>query len=244
MTFSVNYGWKGKVGLIYMSSSEVMEPEFYAMSPEGVCTLTTRIDLPKMTPQGIKDMLSSKQLEECTQLLAHARCDVILFGGTSCSFLGGPEWEKTLLKRMKTMAGGITVINTSQSSVEALRAVNAKRIVIATPYIDEINEPAVDYFTKQGFDVLECKGLGYDDDHEIAALPLEVVYRLVRETDVSEANVVFISCTNLKTAPIIETLETDLKKPVISAIQASLWYALKVMGINDFVSGTGSLFER
>ncbi len=239
----VNYGWKAKVGLIYMSSSEVMEPEFYALSPEGVATLTTRITFPKMTAEGIKKMLSSEKLEACTQDLASAACDVICFGGTSCSFLGGPEWELTLLERMKAMAGGIRVINTSQSSTEALRSVGAKNIVIATPYTDDINDAAVDNFSKQGFNILRCSGLGYDDDLEIAALPLDVVYQLVRETDVPEADAVFISCTNLKTVPIIESLEVDLKKPVVSAIQASLWYALRSVGVYDSVPGSGSLFK-
>jgi len=135
------------------------------------------------------------------------------------------------------------VINTSQSSTEALRSVGAKNIVIATPYTDDINDAAVDYFSKQGFNILKCSGLGYDDDLEIAALPLDVVYQLVRETDVPEADAVFISCTNLKTVPIIESLEVDLKKPVVSAIQASLWYALRSVGVYDSVPGSGSLFK-
>jgi len=240
----VNYGWKGKIGLIYMSSSEVMEPEFYALSPEGVCILTTRINLPKVTREGIRDMSNSKQLESATQLLAHAKVDVILYGGTSASFLGGPEWEKGLLKRMKTMSGGIKVITTSQSSVEALKAVQAKKIVIATPYTKDINKAAIDYFTKQGFEVLNDTALRITNDHDIAAIKLERVYKLVRETDHPEADAVFISCTNLKTVPILESLEIDLKKPVISAIQASLWYALKVIGINDYVPGSGILLKK
>ena len=84
--------------------------------------------------------------------------------------------------------------------------------------------------------------LGFDDDHEIAAISLEDVYQQTRNTDLPDADAVFISCTNLRTLPIIEDLETDLKKPVISAIQASLWYALKVLGIHEYVPGTGSLF--
>jgi maleate isomerase len=227
-----------------MASSEIMEPEMYAMAPDGVVTLTTRINLPKMDAQGIIDMLSNKQLENCTQLLAASKVDVIIFGGTSCSFLGGPPWEKKLLERMKAMSGGITCLNTSQSSTMALRAVDAKKIVIATPYKKDLNVRAADYFTKQGFKILNDTALGFDDDHEIAAITLDTVYRQVKETDVPDADAVFISCTNLKTLPLLETLEADLKKPVISAIQASMWYPLKVMGIHDFVPGTGSLFEH
>ena len=40
-------------------------------------------------------------------------------------------------------------------------------------------------------------------------------------------------------------LEKDLKKPVISAIQASMWYSLKTLGIDtNEVKGFGSLFEK
>ncbi len=238
----VNYGWKAKIGLIYMAASEIMEPEFYALAPEGVVTLTTRIHFESMTAQTIKDMLSSDELEHCTQLLALADCGVILFGGTSCSFLGGPQWEEGLLKRMERMSGGIRVINTAQSSVQALRAVKAKNIVFAAPYTADINEAGVDYFTRQGFNVVKDKGLGMTVEREIATLPLADVYRLARDTDSPEADAVFISCTGMPTIPIIEELETDLQKPVISAVQASMWYALRVLGIHDSVPGTGSLF--
>ena len=30
------YGWRARIGLIYLASSTVMEPELYAMAPAGV----------------------------------------------------------------------------------------------------------------------------------------------------------------------------------------------------------------
>ncbi len=38
-----SYGARAKIGLIYPAQGWVMEPEFYAMSPEGVITCTTRV---------------------------------------------------------------------------------------------------------------------------------------------------------------------------------------------------------
>ena len=35
------YGWRARIGLIYMASSWVMEPEFHAMAPPGVTIHTT-----------------------------------------------------------------------------------------------------------------------------------------------------------------------------------------------------------
>ena len=63
--------------------------------------------------------------------------------------------------------------------------------------------------------------------------------------DVPEADAVLILCTGVRSVPIIEMLEKDLKKPVISAIQASMWYSLKTLGIDtNEVKGFGSLFEK
>ena len=71
------------------------------------------------------------------------------------------------------------------------------------------------------------------------------IYELAKSVDVPEADAVLILCTGVRSVPIIEMLEKDLKKPVISAIQASMWYSLKTLGIDtNEVKGFGSLFEK
>jgi len=51
----------------------------------------------------------------------------------------------------------------------------------------------------------------------------------------------FISCTNLATLDIIERLEQDLGKPVITSNQATMWYGLRSMGVDDVVHNAGKL---
>jgi maleate isomerase len=235
--YRVNYGWRAKIGLIYMAAGEVMEPEFFAIAPEGVVTLTTRIHFESMTAETIRNMLVSDDLERCTRLLSFAKCNVILFGGTSCSFLGGLKWEEKILDRMRNASNGIEVINTSQASVKALKAVNAKKIIFAGPYTNDIIEAGVNYFSKSGFNVIGSKGLGLEVEHEIATLPLSDVYSLAKESDHPGADAVYLSCTGMRTIPILEELEADLGKPVISAVQASMWYALKVVGVEKMDVG-------
>jgi maleate isomerase len=45
------YGWRARLGIIYTSSSTVMEHEFYAMAPRGVSSHTTRVYLGKVTAE-------------------------------------------------------------------------------------------------------------------------------------------------------------------------------------------------
>ena len=56
-----------------------------------------------------------------------------------------------------------------------------------------------------------------------------------------EADTIFISCTDFRTFEIIDPLERDLGKPVISSNQASLWMALKLLNIH-MEEKLGSLF--
>jgi hypothetical protein len=57
-------GWRAKVGLIYMASSTVMEPEFYAMAPSGVSIHSTRIHLPEASVDSLRSMMEGEQVEQ------------------------------------------------------------------------------------------------------------------------------------------------------------------------------------
>ena len=79
---------------------------------------------------------------------------------------------------------------------------------------------------------------------DIDAVKLDDVYEFAKNTDCEEAEALVVLCTGLRTIPTIERLERRLQKPVITAIQASMWNALRMVGIDDKVEGYGSLFER
>jgi maleate isomerase len=66
-------------------------------------------------------------------------------------------------------------------------------------------------------------------------------YTLGREADTETAEAVLISGTGLPTAGIVERLERDLAKPVVTSQAATLWYALRTLGIERPVMGYGRL---
>lgn len=71
----------------------------------------------------------------------------------------------------------------------------------------------------------------------------ETVYRLARSIVKPETEALVLSCTDIRSIEIIELLENDLKIPVISSNQSSMWAAMRSCGINDKIKGFGSLFE-
>jgi Arylmalonate decarboxylase len=90
--------------------------------------------------------------------------------------------------------------------------------------------------------VLHAVGLGLDTDLKIGRVSLEDVYHLARQADRPDAEAIFISCTGLRTIGILDRLEHDLGKPVVSANQASFWDCLRLAGVPDRIAGYGQLF--
>jgi maleate isomerase len=221
-----------------------MEPELYAMSPPGVSWHTSRLHLPKVTVSEIEHMMEAPELEAAFRLLARAPLDAICFGGTSPSFLHGKGWDLALLEAIRCWAPGIPVTTASTAVLAALDAVGAGPIAMATPYTDDINRLAVRFLSDNGHQVLSYKGLGITGDHKLAEVSLDTVYQLAVDTDVAKASAMFLSCTNVRTIGCIQALEERLDKPVISAVQASGWHAMRLAGIRESLTGYGSLLER
>ena len=239
-----HYGWRARLGLVYMASSTVMEPEFAAMSPEGVSFHTARIHLPEPTVDGLTQMMKDNETERCVAELARAPLHAIIFGGTSATFLEGASWDEKIIARMEAKSGGIPVTTTSTCSLRALRAFDAKKISIVTPYVDEVTARAAKFFNANGFEVTSSAGMGIGKDHAIGAVTTEELYRFARDKTDAGADALFISCTNLRTIGAIAALEDDLNMPVVSAIQASFWGALRLAGVNATQNGFGRLLEN
>jgi maleate isomerase len=236
------YGGRAKIGLIYPAAGWVMEPEFNAMSPEGVAAFTTRVSLKDVSAEELSKI--GDRAVEAAKLLAEAPMDVIALGCTSGSFVNGYEYDQNLIKRMAQISGGIPSTTTSTAVVNALKTLGAKKIAIATPYIDEVNIKAKEYFEACGFEVVKLKGLQLLYDTEIDNVDLEHVYKLAKEVDTADADAVAILCTGIRSVPVLQALETDLGKPVISAIQATFWHCLRIAGVKEKIYGFGSLLER
>jgi maleate isomerase len=55
---------------------------------------------------------------------------------------------------------------------------------------------------------------------------------------------VFISCTGLRTFPVVARLEERLGKPVVTSNQALAWDCLRLAGVHDRLPGRGRLFAE
>jgi maleate isomerase len=237
----MGYGWRGRIGLLVPSSNTTMEAEFWRMVPEGVSVHVARMRLTEHTVEGNIEM--EKDSVKAAKDLVTANVNVIVYGCTSGSFIGGPKWEEDLTQRLQRETC-LPVVTTSRAVVNALRTFNAEKIVVATPYPEEINQKEHEFLEALGFKVLRMKGLNIVENIKVGQQTPDVAYKLAKEAFTEEADAIFISCTNFRTIDIIDLLEEDLCKPVVTSTQASMWAALKELKIKKSFTKYGKLLRE
>ena len=234
---------KLKFGCIIPSGNNYTEPDFYAQAQKDIGIYSTRIFIKNITPEELKKM--GGYTEEAAKLLTNVNADIILFACTSGSLIEGADWEENLKKRI-TKITGLPAITTSGSIINALKVLKAQKIIVFTPYSEEIDQREKIFFENLNYKVLEIKGLGIIDNSKIAAVSPETIYKncidmLKRNLD---AEALFISCTNLDTIDIIDKIEKETNIPVITSNQASYWNLLRACGDNRKIKGIGRLLEH
>lgn len=235
------YGKLGTVGVILPSANTVMEPELARLAPEGVTFHGARTPV-----RGLPSQESLEEMARGTEAaaldLASAEVDLILYGCTSGSFMTDGE---QLVARLQDLTGGTPVTSTSTSVLAALRALGAKSVALATPYRKFITDGEVKWLEAEGFQVTSAVDLDMGETEQerrgINRIPPEVAYRLGREADRPDADVLFLSCTAMASLPVVEALERDCGKPVITSNLASAWHTLRLLKCSEGLRSGGLL---
>jgi maleate isomerase len=168
---------------------------------------------------------------------------VIAFCCTSGSFVRGKGHDQEIVREIEKETGK-PAVTTTTAVLEALKAFGCRKIAMTTPYNEEIAQKEEKFLQEAipGLQILAVKNLGIVSAVAKGDLFPASAYQAAREVDRPEAEVIFISCTAWRTIEVIETLERDLGKTVVTSNQATMWACLKKMGFHE-VAGYGRLLS-
>jgi len=220
--------------------------ESFRMLPEGVSVHFTRMPYAGTgTEDAEKSMLDS--LEACAKLLAGSTetvgVNVVGLAQGSATAFGGVGFDKTLNERM-SKAAGVPAISMSTAVLNALKRLGVRRVSTASPFhqkrmIEKFNE----FLQGNGFEVKAWRNLDLNPHQVVSSQPPETAFRLMKSVDTPESEAIVLNNPNVRTMEIIEPLEKDLGKPVVTGNQALMWACLRAIGIRDQLPGLGKLFQ-
>jgi maleate isomerase len=133
-----------------------------------------------------------------------------------------------------------TALTTSGALLEALQALEARRVAVATPYDEVLTGRLVAFLAEAGYEVTSTVNLGVT--RAVHSVPPDRVVELALSADHPEADVVFLSCTGFATSDLVEGIEASLGKPFLAANQVTMWGALRANG-NELPDAPDQLFR-
>jgi maleate isomerase len=236
--FDKGRDWRARIGFILVPTDGVIEGEMFRLAPPGVGVHFTRV--PGSEDVTVDNLLAMEhELEDCASRFVFGKdLDVVCFACTSASALIGEERVNAALSRGAPQAKHTSLIG---GVLRALRTLRAKRIVIASPYLDDVNTLEAEYLEKQGFEILDFQGMNLLKDPDIRLVAPDFIREYAKKLNHKEADSIFISCGGLRSLEIVDALENDIKKPVVVSNQAMFWNALRMAGIDDKIKGYGRL---
>jgi maleate isomerase len=240
------YGYRARIGILVPSGIITIEPEFNMVVPEGITCHYHRFRFlgGGETKTVLDDLKAAVDyIADASELITHVHPSVVVMAGTGVSFIGGYGYDQLLIQKMKERNGNLPTTTTSTAVIAAFESLGVKKVSVAMPYIEEVARAAVKFVEDNGTEVANARWLN-KSGFDISQIPEEELYQLAVETDTPESEALFISCTALHTFGLIEKLEKDLKKPVITSNQATIWQALRLAGIEDKISGYGRLLAE
>jgi len=235
-----------RIGVISPDDS-INDDEFWACLPKQVNLLFTRYRTPmRFDPLSISMLETYGDIEiirDAAVTLRITRPGVVFLACNSGSFVKGPGSDHEIIKAIEQGANApATTITTAQ--VEALRLMGVKRLAIAGPYPHDVTLRLADFLTSSGFEITSVASAGMDAEWKIGNAKPQVWADLARQVDSPKAECVIIAGSGARTAPIIETLEHELGKPVLSGPGVVMWHALRLAGIEPELTGMGRLLAN
>ena len=229
---------RARYGLIVPSSNRMAEPHAACFNPDGVVAHAARIRMTGPYFMAIDELLP--KVAEAAEILADATCNSIIFHCTANSMAEGLVGEKRIAGAIEK-ATGLMAATTASATMAAFNALDAKRVVLVSPYTRPSHEHEIAFLEEAGCEIVAERNLGLAGSEAYSAMPASDWVETLKEMKNDKADVYFASCANIRAIEALEEMEEILDAPVVTSNQLVIWQALRLAGIKDPIPGLGRL---
>lgn len=124
------------------------------------------------------------------------------------------------------LENGVEEINPTISLIEESKLRNVKKCLLITPYNDKLGKEIVKMLEDNEIEVIKNINLDLLHTAEYFNYGINKLEKLIKENYLNEYENIIISCTNLPTISVIESLEDRLNTQIISS-NSSLFSKIK-----------------
>ena len=235
-------GRRARIGIVVPSVNTVMEPWAQKVVPDGVSIFAARMFIPPATtPEAFIEM-DRNEGKAAIRQLSSVFPDAIAYGCTASSIVQGLAYDAHLRAEIERDLQG-AVDHRRARHPDRRQTLGVATVSIVSPYTKEVDEAEHRYFAGAG---LDGRGRRLPRHRRWLRARRARARHAVRAGHARlrhRADGLIMTCLNTRSHTVIDRLEQELGKPVITSTQATLWHALRLAGIDDRIKGYGRLLD-
>ena len=203
--------------------------QFARVAPDGMMLVTTQLDLREYSLAAVEEQLPT--LREAVDILGRREVDSMSISGVPLAASLGRARTLELLEDASGRSG-IECLTDLEAHIEALHALRAERIAVATRWPHALNERIRSYLAEAGIEVLATAAEQRDLQQNKAASPQgdhELALRLGREAMAAAPGAQALLLPGGLWFAILAApqLEAEFGVPVLLNITSTVWAALR-----------------
>ncbi|MEP4377363.1 MAG: hypothetical protein ABJ215_09185 [Alphaproteobacteria bacterium] len=228
------FGPRGTFALFIPLQNANMQPEYEMLRPEGINNQIYRftLEVPDKVPDAILRVVEGGL--GCWP-------DQVIIGNNVEMRVWTPDQHAEYRGKLQEAIGDIPLVTATDAAVAALKTMGAKRIAALSPMSDVYSKSVQNYYETMGFEVPYHAGLQVKKPEDIIKVTLEDALAGFRSLDHDDVDTFLHVGAALGIVDMVEELEKELGRPVVSTNIATYWYALRRHGITDPLEGFGQL---
>ncbi len=236
-------GTRATFGLVVLKTDETIEHEFRRFIPDdGVVMYHSRVEsAPEVTPETLAKM--REDLPRAVSMLPEtAPFDVIGYGCTSGATVIGPSGVADGVHRH---VPGVRVTEPLSAARAAFKAMGVRKLALLSPYMESVSAALRRAFEESGIDISVFASFDEERESVVARMtPNSLLTAIERSVGGKDVDAVFMSCTNLRMAPVIAEAERRTGVAVLASNQVLAWHMLRLAGLDHAPPKAGRLFAQ
>ena len=216
------------LGLLVPSSNTSTEMDFREWLPADVSLHVARMFMADASVEACRALVRD-YAPAAARDIGTTEPDVVVFSCTGAGAFLGERGEAELVARLSGISGA-PVVSTNEAVTSLIEAHRPSAVAVITPYVEEITRGIVEARERAGHRVVRAAGMGITVNRDIARVePPQLLEFAERQLAGADFDLLFVSCTNLRTAPVLAPLARRFGVPVVTSNRASFEAALAVL---------------
>lgn len=224
------------LGLVVLQVDETIEGDMRRLLGDAQLYVSRVPSDARVTRETLAEMAA--HLGRAASLLPPAAdLAAVAYGCTSGAAQIGPV-QIARLVRQGRQVGAVT--DPVSALVAACAHLGIRRLALLSPYVEAVSDQLRDVLARQGVDTPVFGTFAEAEEAKVVRIAPDAITDAAMDLCTgAEVDGLFLSCTNLRTLPVIDRLESALGLPVLSSNLVLAWHMAQLASVP--VTGPGRL---